>query len=239
MARVRPSAQRSAGTQPLPGESAHDGTGSGRLYPRGSRFPTSCCGEPPFRGQLAGRFRHAFPPPRVDTGRRVGHGARPVSASTRTRVERYVASPYARFVGVELDAIEPGRVRLRLPHREDTMNRAGSLHGGVTASLLDVAGVAAAHSVAGHGIDAGVSTIDLAVHYLASAGREAVVMDGIVTRRGREIVFVEATVATSSGTPIARSTGVVRVVGASTAEPSLNASPCPVDATTPLTLHGS
>ena len=155
-----------------------------------------------------------------------------MSAVARALAERLITSPYARFVGIELDAIEPGRVRLRLPARDDTSNRGGSLHGGVTASLLDVAGMVAARSVAGDGPDA--STIDLAIHYLAPAVRETVVVDGIVTRRGREIVFVEATVASAGGTPIARSVGVVRLAAPSEAEPPPSAPPCPIDAATPL-----
>ena len=143
------------------------------------------------------------------------------------------ASPYARFVGVELDAIEPGIARLRLPARDDTGNRNGSLHGGVTASLLDLAGMIAARSVAADGADLTASTIDLAVHYLAPA-IGTVVADAAVTRQGREILFVEATVTGERGLVVARSVGAVRVTRAGADEPPPSAPPCPVDATTPL-----
>ena len=148
--------------------------------------------------------------------------------------ERLVSAPYVRFVGAALDAIEPGRVRLRLAARDDTGNRSGSLHGGVTASLLDVAGMVAAQSVPRDADDPRASTIDLAVHYLAPAIGRGVVVDGVVTRRGREIVFVEATVTADDGTKVARSVGVVRMGGADVPDPPPTASPCPIDATTPL-----
>jgi acyl-CoA thioesterase len=158
-----------------------------------------------------------------------------MSAALRALAERLVASPYGAFVGIELEAIEAGRVRLRLPARADTGNRNGSLHGGVTASLLDVAGTVAARSVALDAADAaGTSTIDLAVHFLAPAVDEAVVVDGTVTRRGREIVFVEATVTGAGGTPIARSIGAVRIAAPVAGDPPPTAPPCPIDATTPL-----
>jgi uncharacterized protein (TIGR00369 family) len=157
--------------------------------------------------------------------------ARPMSTALRSLAARLVGSPYGRFVGIALDAIEPGRVRLRLPARADTANRNGSLHGGVTASLLDVAGMVAARSIAPDADAA--STIDLAVHYLAPA-REAVTIDGAVTRAGREIVFVEATVTSEGGTPIARSVGVVRVGGSSDLVLPPTAPACPIDAATPL-----
>src|SRR5262245_35802982 len=151
-----------------------------------------------------------------------------------TFAEQLIDAPYVRFVGATLDAIEPGRVRLRLTARDDTGNLSGSLHGGVTASLLDVAGMVAARSVPRDGDDTRASTIDLAVHYLAPAVGQGVVVDGVVTRRGREIVFVEATVTADDGTPIARSVGVVRMGGADEPEPPPTAAPCPIDDATPL-----
>jgi len=160
-----------------------------------------------------------------------------MSDAVRSLVARLVDAPYGRFVGMTLASAEPGHVQLRLEARDDTTNRGGSLHGGVTASLLDVAGMAAARSVAGDP-SAPAATVDLAIHYLDPARGEAVVVDGVVTRRGREIVFVEARVTSASGTPIARSIGVVRIgdvatkSSMSTATPSAPASP--LDATTRL-----
>jgi uncharacterized protein (TIGR00369 family) len=130
-------------------------------------------------------------------------------------------------------------VRLRLPASDETENRNGSLHGGVTASLLDIAGMAAARSAGAPGADASASTIDLAVHYLAPAVREAVLVEGVVTRQGREIVFVEATVTSESGTAIARSVGVVRATAAAPDDPPPSAPPCPIGETTPLTARRS
>ncbi|MGH7894271.1 MAG: PaaI family thioesterase, partial [Candidatus Binatia bacterium] len=115
--------------------------------------------------------------------------------------------PYARFVGLELTAIGDGHARVRLPYTDATGNRNGSLHGGVTASLLDVAGMLAAQSAPSDVVDLAASTIDLAVHYLAPAVREGVSAQGTVTRRGREIVFVETRVTSDAGTPIARGVG--------------------------------
>jgi uncharacterized protein (TIGR00369 family) len=159
-------------------------------------------------------------------------------SSAHAIAERLVGCPYGRFVGVVLEQAESGRVRLRLPASDDTENRNGSLHGGVTASLLDIAGMAAART-AGPAADGAASTIDLAVHYLAPAVREAVVIDGVVTRRGREIVFVEAAVTSADGKPIARSVGVVRAAANGDDEPPPSAPPCPIGRTTALTARRS
>lgn len=158
-----------------------------------------------------------------------------MSAALQTDAARWVGSPYGRFVGVTLDAVEPGRVRLRLPAGDDTGNRNGSLHGGVTASLLDLAGTLAARSIAPDATAA--VTIDLAVHYLAPA-REGVLVEGTVTRSGREIVFVATSVTAEGGTPIARGVAVVRLERPGTATsafaPPPSAPPCPIDGATPL-----
>ena len=156
-----------------------------------------------------------------------------MSTAVRSLVARLVDAPYGRFVGMTLASAEPGRVQLRLDARHDTTNRGGSLHGGVTASLLDVAGMAAARSVASDPT-AAAATVDLAIHYLDPARGEPVVIEGAVTRRGRDIVFVEARVTSASGTPIARSIGVVRIGDAAGASATPSAPACPLDAATRL-----
>jgi uncharacterized protein (TIGR00369 family) len=112
-------------------------------------------------------------------------------------------TPYARTLGVELAAVRPGHATLRLPHRDDNGNRNGTLHGGVLASLIDMAAAIAAAAPDGSRRHEG-STIDLAVHYLAPARREAVTAEGVVARRGREIAFVSVAVSGESGVPVAR-----------------------------------
>jgi acyl-CoA thioesterase len=151
--------------------------------------------------------------------------------------ERVVGCPYGRFVGVETDHAERGRARLRLPARRDTGNRNGSLHGGVIASLLDLAGTLAARSVA-EDPGAAATTADLAVQYLAPAADEAVTADATVTRRGREIVFVDAAVAAEDGTPVARAVAAIRL-GVASDDAPLAAAPSPLDPRAPLLARRS
>jgi uncharacterized protein (TIGR00369 family) len=106
-------------------------------------------------------------------------------------------TPYARTLGVELAGVRPGHASLRLPHRDDNGNRNGTLHGGVLASLIDLAAAVAAAAPDG-------STVDLAVHYLAPARRAAVTADAVVARRGRAIAFVSVAVTGEGGAPVAR-----------------------------------
>jgi uncharacterized protein (TIGR00369 family) len=161
-----------------------------------------------------------------------GTGAMPSASAARP------ASPFVRFLGVAIDTLVEDRARLRLPYREDTANRNGSLHGGVIASLLDIAGSLAACGD-GEATAALATTIDLAVHYLAPAEREGVVAEGLVTRRGREIVFVETRITSDAGTPVARGVGVIRVAPAADDAPPPSAPACPIDPATKLRPHRS
>jgi uncharacterized protein (TIGR00369 family) len=114
------------------------------------------------------------------------------------------ATPYCRTIGVIVQDVVPGRARLHLPFREDNGNRNGTLHGGVLASLIDVAGELAARSGIEDRAGLETSTVDLSVHYLAAAVREGIAADAVVLRRGRVITFVEVALASDAGKPIAR-----------------------------------
>lgn len=111
--------------------------------------------------------------------------------------------PYCAALGVRVEAIDADRVRLRLPFREENANPGNALHGGVAASLIDIAGSAAAWT----GIDdrpgLEASTLDLTVNYLAAAIGEEVVASAEVLRRGREITYSQVDVRTAGGKRIA------------------------------------
>jgi 1,4-dihydroxy-2-naphthoyl-CoA hydrolase len=124
----------------------------------------------------------------------------------------FAAAPFARTLGLEVTAIGPERVTLRLPHRDENANRNGSLHGGVLASLVALGGTLVTR--AGHAPEGGgeTSTIDLAVQYLAPAMRESVTAEAVAVRRGREIVFVQVAIVSTTGTPIASGLAATRTI---------------------------
>src|SRR5689334_19609984 len=62
----------------------------------------------------------------------------------RNLVEGFiVGSPYGKHLGIVTEAIEPDRVRLRLPYRDAMTTVADMVHGGAIASLVDVTATAA------------------------------------------------------------------------------------------------
>lgn len=131
----------------------------------------------------------------------------------RRLADAFAGAPYCRTIGVEVARLVPDRARLRLSHRDDNGNRNGTLHGGVIASLIEMAGALAAATGAADRPARDARTLDLAVHYLAPALRDPLTADATVVRRGREIVFVTVDVASDTGAPIARGLAACRIGG--------------------------
>lgn len=116
---------------------------------------------------------------------------------------RFENSPYHAALGVQIESIEPDRVRLRVPYKDENSNPGRALHGGVSASTIDIAGALAAWTgIEGRpGLETG--TLDLSVNYLAAAIGEDIVATAGVLRRGKEIVYSEVDVRTDAGKRIA------------------------------------
>lgn len=107
-------------------------------------------------------------------------------------------APFLGTLGAHVTLAGADGARLALPYRDGNANRNGSLHGGVLAAIVDVVAAAAADAGLSPGRRAGASTIDFTVHYLAPAIREAVTAEATVLRRGRDITFVEVSVASET-----------------------------------------
>lgn len=116
---------------------------------------------------------------------------------------RCEAIPYCAALGVRVDAIDNDRVRLRLPYRDENSNPGRVLHGGVSASLIDIAGALSAWTGFEVGPEMEASTLDLSVNYLAAAIGEEVIANATVLRRGKELTYSEIDVRSASGKRIA------------------------------------
>lgn len=124
--------------------------------------------------------------------------------------EVLIGSPLARRLGLRLEACARDRVRLRLPYRDDNVTLADMVHGGAIATLIDVAGAAAAAS----GIDpehTRGATASMNVHYLSAALGVDALADAAVLRRGRDLVVTEVKVSDASGKLLAQGTVVSKL----------------------------
>lgn len=93
------------------------------------------------------------------------------------------ASPIARHLGITVLEAGVDEVRLGLRYREDLTTVPGVLHGGVVATLVDVAGASASASglTAADGATGGATT-HLHVAYLAVAGSDLIATAKVVQR---------------------------------------------------------
>jgi uncharacterized protein (TIGR00369 family) len=110
-----------------------------------------------------------------------------------------------RHLGVEVEEAEPGRVRLRVPVRDELTNAAGApVHGGVYSALVDMAvggALGTLHDDAAGGV--GQTTLDLNVSFLSGARGGDIFAEGKIIRKGRTIAFGEVTITDSQGETLA------------------------------------
>ena len=120
-----------------------------------------------------------------------------------------------RYLGVEVVEVDEGRVRLRVPARDDLRNAPGApMHGGVFSALVDISvggALSTLHEAAAGGV--GQTTLDLNVSFIG-AGTGDVFAEGRIIRRGRSIAFGEATITDAAGKLLAVGRATYMIVAA-------------------------
>ena len=89
-------------------------------------------------------------------------------------------------LGVEVIAVEPGRVELALRHDDRFTQQHGFLHAGAVSAVLDSACGYAAYSVMPP--EASVLTVTFTINLLAPAAGQQFTITGSVVRAGRTLV---------------------------------------------------
>ena len=98
--------------------------------------------------------------------------------------------PMAKFIGVKVLEINDGYVKLHFPYKEEFIGdpRTKRLHGGYTATAIDLAGGVAAMTFMTSKED-DVATIDMRIDYLRPGQAKDIVAEGkVISRRRRTIV---------------------------------------------------
>ncbi|HEX8353135.1 MAG TPA: PaaI family thioesterase [Pyrinomonadaceae bacterium] len=118
--------------------------------------------------------------------------------------ETFRQVPYARLLGLEFVAAEPGFATFALEVREELTRMGGILHGGAVVSLMDTAAACAVHTLLEP--DGRTVTVDLAVHFLRPAVTGRLEARARVLRKGRRVVILNVEAQDSDGVLIATST---------------------------------
>jgi uncharacterized protein (TIGR00369 family) len=96
------------------------------------------------------------------------------------------------LIGARMTLVEPGRVEIELPVREDLGQQHGFVHGGIVGMIADSAGGYAAFTLMP--ADASVLTVEYKVNMLAPAEGDLLVARGEVLKPGRSLSVVRADV---------------------------------------------
>jgi uncharacterized protein (TIGR00369 family) len=117
-------------------------------------------------------------------------------------------------LGLRPVEVEGGVATVELDASERHLNQAGTVHGGVLATLVDTAMGAAVYSDGdGDGdADGRPATIELKVSYLEPGGVGRLLCTARVRKSGRRITIVEAEVEDADGETIALATGTFTTV---------------------------
>jgi uncharacterized protein (TIGR00369 family) len=117
-------------------------------------------------------------------------------------------TPFSRELGIEVIEWGQGRAVIALDTQARLMNRRGVLHGGVIATLADMALSLAWRGAAPDGVPAG--TLNLSVNFVAPAvGR--LIAEGRLLQMTGGCAFCEATIADAAGALVATAQAVFRV----------------------------
>lgn len=120
--------------------------------------------------------------------------------------ERVSRAPFHRWLGLTVTSVGEGEVQLVMRWREELVSNPDVryTHGGVLATLVDVAADYAIASKIGRG----VPTVDLRVDYHKAAAPGDLTAVGRVIKLGRSLSVAEATVTNVAGALIASGRGV-------------------------------
>ena len=106
------------------------------------------------------------------------------------------------LIGIEVDEIEMGHVRMHLPLREELLAPNGYLHAGTVVALAD--------SACGYGCIAslpdgasGFTTIELKTNFLRSVRKGVITCEAKLVHGGRTTQIWDATVSDPDGRPMA------------------------------------
>ncbi|MBF0333358.1 MAG: PaaI family thioesterase [Alphaproteobacteria bacterium] len=98
--------------------------------------------------------------------------------------------PFMAHLGARLTAIEPGRVEIRLPYRDEVGQNHGFFHGGAIGAIADVSGGFAGFSLMGKG--GSVLTVEYKINIVAPGLGEELIGRGEVIRMGGTLIITEA-----------------------------------------------
>ena len=114
---------------------------------------------------------------------------------------------FSKHIGAKVEEVEPGRSTIAIDVEDIHLNGAGTLHGGVYASLIDNAMGLSVLALVG----VRTATIEMNVHFLGAVNAGRITCESEVLHRTRRTATAEAKVHDAEGNLVALGTGAFRV----------------------------
>jgi len=135
-------------------------------------------------------------------------------------------SAFEHFVHLQVDENTQDKTVVSFPAQEVTLNLGGTLHGGASMSIINMAARRALYPFVADSADT-IRTLDQSVRFTSTARGEKIIARAVVIKKGKELAFVEVDVANDQGKQVSKGLVTLRF-GASPAEVNAqgNTSPC-------------
>ena len=104
-------------------------------------------------------------------------------------LERVHTNPYVKYVEIDFQEIEEGRVVARMPLKPEQRQYSGVIHGGILAAFADTVAGFAAYTMTPS--DRDVLTAELKTSFLRAAWGNELIGVGTVVKPGRNLQFAE------------------------------------------------
>ena len=120
-------------------------------------------------------------------------------------------NPFQHFVGIEVIQLGDGKSVLQLELKDHHFNLYGIPHGGVHATLLDIAMGTAASFPDSSGREVDSVTLNLSVDYIAPPSSRILIAKGKVTKKGKSIAYCTAEIFDQDKTLIASGRSIFKL----------------------------
>ena len=128
-------------------------------------------------------------------------------------VKKLRNNPFQHFVGIEVLKLGGGKSVLQLELKEHHFNLYGIPHGGVHATLLDIAMGTAASFPDSSGREVDSVTLNLSIDYIAPPSSRILTAKGKVTKKGKSIAYCTAEIFDEDKTLIASGRSIFKLYG--------------------------
>ena len=126
-------------------------------------------------------------------------------------VKKLRNNPFQHFVGIKVLKLGGGKSVLQLELKEHHFNLYGIPHGGVHATLLDIAMGTAASFPDSSGKEVDSVTLNLSVDYIAPPSSRILTAKGKVTKKGKSIAYCTAEIFDQDKTLIASGRSIFKL----------------------------